>query len=88
MEKDADINPARMNEILDSHCIAPDSIRGDQFWDFYSTRAAALLQRIEAATGKTITREPELFRTGVVPEAYDEGPQEWDVEEPIEEEAP
>ena len=49
--------------------------------------AEVLLQRIEAATGKSITSEPELFRAGVVAEAYDEGPEEWDAEEPLEEEA-
>ena len=85
VEKAADIDPARMDVILASHCIAPDSMRTDRFWDFYATRAEALLQRIEAATGMRITREPKLFRAGVVPEIYDEGPQEWDAEEPIEE---
>ena len=87
VEKVAGINSARMDEILISHCIVPDSIRTDRFWDFYADRAEALLQRIEDVTGKTITREPALFRAGVVPETYDEGPQEWDAEEPIEEEA-
>jgi len=48
-------------------------------------RAEALLQRIEAATGKPITHEPELFRAGVVAEAYDDGAEEWDAEEPLEE---
>jgi hypothetical protein len=42
----------------------------------------------ETLTGKTITREPELFRSGVVVEAYDEGPEEeWDAEDPLEEAA-
>lgn len=48
-------------------------------------RVEALLDGIEAATGKTITREPELFRAGVMVETYDEGPEEWDTEEPLEE---
>jgi hypothetical protein len=73
-----------MNEILHSHCIGPDELRADRFWDFYAARADALLQRIEAATGKTITREPEWFRAGRTAEAYDEGPEEWDGEEPLE----
>ena len=84
MEKDADILTGRMNEILDSHCVDPHSVRNDQFWDFFGARAAALVERIEAVTGKTITRQPELFRFGIVPEIYDEGPQEWDTEVPIE----
>ena len=68
-----------------SHCIAPTELRADRFWDFYAARAESLLQRIEAATGKSITRAPEVFRAGVVAEAYDEGPEEWDSEEPLDE---
>jgi hypothetical protein len=87
IEKTARIEPARMDEILRSHCITPEYLRADDFWQFYADRAEALLQRIEAATGKTIPREPGLFRAGVVPEVYDEGPKEWDAEEPLEEAA-
>ena len=47
-----------------------------------------LIQRIEAATGKSITREPELFRAGVVAEVDDEGPEvAWDAEDPLDETA-
>ena len=77
LERVADIDPARMDEILASHCIAPDHVRTNRFWDFYAARAEALLQRIEVATGKKIARAPELFRAATVPETYDEGPQEW-----------
>ena len=87
MRGPADIDPARMDEILDSHCITPGPMRTDQLWHFYAARAEALLQCIEAATGKTIAREPELFRADVVPETYDEGPHEWAEQAPIEEEA-
>jgi hypothetical protein len=85
IEKAAAVGPERMDEILRSHCIAPNELRADCFWEFYAARAEALLQRIETATGKTITREPEFFRAGVVAQAYDEGPEEWDAEEPLEE---
>ncbi|MGH8226521.1 MAG: GmrSD restriction endonuclease domain-containing protein [Steroidobacteraceae bacterium] len=88
VEKAAGIGTERMDEILRSHCIAPNELRADRFWEFYAARAETLLQRIEAATGKTITREPALFRAGVIADAYDEGPAEWDVEEPLEEAAP
>ena len=87
LERIADIDPARMDEILASHSIAADPVRTDRFWDFYATRAEALLQRIEVATGKAIAREPELFRADVVPETYDEGLREWDADEVIEEAA-
>jgi len=85
VEKTAGVGSARMDEILRSHCIAPEELRADCFWQFFAARAEALLQRIEAVTGKTISREPELFRAGAVAEAYDEGPEEWDAEEPLEE---
>ena len=88
IEKAAAVVSGRMDEILGSHCIAPELLRTDRFWEFYGTRAEMLLQRIESATGKTVTREPELFRAGVVAEAYDEGPEEeWDAEDPLEEAA-
>ena len=87
VERSAGITPERMDEILRSHCITPAPLRADTFWEFYAGRAEVLLQRIEAATGMSITREPDLYQAGVVAEAYDEGPEEWDAEEPLEEAA-
>ena len=84
IERAADIEPARLDEILASHCIAPRHLRADRFWEFYSSRAEALLQRVEAATDKSIPREPELFGAGMVAESYDEGPTDWDAEQPLE----
>ena len=55
----------------------------DSFWGFYATRAEMLLQRIETATGKKITREAELFGEDREPESYDDGPPLWDAEEAI-----
>src|SRR6266545_5702832 len=60
IEKAAGIGLARMDDILRSHCIGPELLRADHFWEFYAARAEDLLKRIEAATGKTITREPGL----------------------------
>ncbi|MCL6613784.1 MAG: DUF262 domain-containing protein [Firmicutes bacterium] len=87
IEENAKIPPARMDKILMSHGIVPEHVRADRFWEFFATRAEALLQRVEIAMGKTITRDPSLYRPGVVVETYDEGPEGWDYEEPIEEEA-
>lgn len=85
IEKAAGVSAAQMDEVLRSHCIEPKALRAERFWDFFAARAEALLTRIEAATGKTIAREPELFRAGVVAEAYDEAVDEWEDEEPLEE---
>lgn len=86
IEKSARIDTARMDEILRSHCIAPEHLRADRFWEFFAARAEELLKRIEAVTGKTIARDPDIFRPDVEPEMYDEGLEEWD-EEPLEEAA-
>lgn len=86
IEKSARIDTARMDEILRSHCIAPEHLRADRLWEFFAARAEELLKRIEAVTGKTIARDPDIFRPDVEPEMYDEGLEEWD-EEPLEEAA-
>lgn len=86
VERAAGIEASRLDDILESHCIIPELLRNDRFWEFYAARAEALLERIEVATGKSIAREKELFQAGVVVEAYDEGLEEdWDAEEPLEE---
>src|SRR2546426_3916141 len=48
IEKRAGIDSERMDGILRSHRIAPGELRTDRFWEFYTARAEALLQRIEA----------------------------------------
>ena len=83
IETAADIESWRMDEILASHCIAPEHLRNNDFWGFYATRAEMLLQRIETATGKKIAREAELFGEDREPESYDDGPPLWDAEEAI-----
>ncbi len=85
IERAAGVRAEQMDEILRSHCIAPEHLRADRFWEFFAARAEALLKRIEHATGKAIARDPTLFRRGVVAQIYDEGPEEWDSEEPLEE---
>ena len=81
IESAAEIERERMGEILASHCIVPDRLRTDDFWGFFAARAEMLLRRIETATGKKITREPELFGDdNVVSESYDDGPAQWDAE--------
>jgi hypothetical protein len=88
VERKAGIDSSQMDDILRSHCIEPEVLRADHFWDFYGKRAEALLQRIEAATGKDIARELASFQATAAAEAYEEGPEEWDTEEPLEEVAP
>jgi hypothetical protein len=51
------ITPDRIDEILQSHVIDPQSLRVDNFDAFFHARKAALLDRISKAMGKKIVNE-------------------------------
>ncbi len=57
LEKSAEISSARMDEILRSHCIDPDSLRANDFDTFFTKREQALLLKIEQVIGKPIARD-------------------------------
>jgi len=57
LERRAEIEPGRMDELLASHAIDPGDLRADDFEAFFVSRAAALIDRIENATGRTVTRD-------------------------------
>ncbi len=57
--KDTGITKERIDEILKSHVVYINSIKQDNFHDFFNKRKEALLTRIEKATGKKIARESE-----------------------------
>jgi hypothetical protein len=62
VQKNASIEPARMDEILGTHLIDPKALRADDFDGFFNARVRALLERIERAMGKPVARdaaEPE-----------------------------
>ncbi len=54
-----DLPREELDAILRTHVIDPEIIRTDDFDAFYAARFEELLQRIEAAMGKPIPREPE-----------------------------
>ena len=82
LERDANVDPAGMDKILSSHLIPAKWLREDSFSQFFKERAEALLQRIEAAMGKMIARD-ETFQADAAGSAeYDDGPAEWDADEP------
>ena len=62
IQRSAEIDDRRMDEILVSQAIDPVSLRADDFDRFFRTREGELLRRIEVAMGKSI-----------VPEAIEEG---------------
>jgi hypothetical protein len=56
LKKQSGIADDRMQEILASHVISPSHLEQDDFDGFFEMREAALLERIEKATGKTVQR--------------------------------
>lgn len=57
LQSNANIDSQRMDEILCSHAIDPGALRDDDFERFFKARQNALLDRIEEAMGKPISRE-------------------------------
>lgn len=84
LERDANVDQAGMDEILRSHLIPADKVRADDFAAFFKERAENLLRRIETAMGKPAVRDTDLVPEAVLVQQYDDGPIEWDAEEPVE----
>jgi len=57
LQRNAGIEPTRVDEILRSHLVDPAGLRVDDFDRFFKAWAEALLERIERATGNVIARE-------------------------------
>jgi len=90
IKEKAGIDDYQLDLILRSHCIDPELLRNDRLEDFFQARAEELLKRIEAAMGKTIPRQPELFAapdTTQIEEAAVEDEEEEDEEEALEDAA-
>lgn len=56
IERSSGITKERMDEILRSHAINPETFRTNDFDAFFKAREQALLRRIEAAMGKPIVQ--------------------------------
>lgn len=56
LERSAGISPGRMDLIMQSHAITPSYLRADDFTAFFAARETALLNIIERAIGKPVTR--------------------------------
>ncbi|HUT54428.1 MAG TPA: DUF262 domain-containing protein [bacterium] len=57
LRNDTKMTEQRQDEILVSHVIDVNALKQDDFMVFFEARKEALLQRIENATGKTISRD-------------------------------
>jgi len=84
LERDASVDRKGMDVLLASHVIPAEQLRDDDFGGFFQERAEALLQRIEAAMGKVIARDEAFRFDASLTAEYDDGPAEWDAEEPVE----
>ena len=57
-----DISVDRLNQVLESHWIAPDLLLGDRFAEFFVRRGEAMLELIGSAMGKSIPGGREVFQ--------------------------
>jgi hypothetical protein len=55
------IDDGRMDQILLTHVIAPESLRADNFQEFFRARESEMLGRIERAMGKPVETEEGIF---------------------------
>ena len=78
LQNNAKMSVADMNQILASHRVPVEPLRSDDFNQFFADRADELIQSIESAMGKSVSREEDLFWLGEPVEDYDDGPKDWD----------
>ncbi len=73
VQKSAEIDGDRMDDIICSHAVSPALLRSDDFEAFYATREQALLDRIEQAMGKPVLgrEDVEVQEDGVDDEETD-----------------
>lgn len=57
MQRSAEIDAGRMDEIVRTHVVDPAHLRADDFDGFFRARAETLLMRIEQAMGRKIARD-------------------------------
>lgn len=69
LQRSAEINPERIDDILRSHIIEPAAIRSDDFENFFMDRMMTMLEIIEDAMGKAPASDVTL---GIVPDVDEE----------------
>lgn len=80
VESRAQIPPARLEELLDSHLVTAALLRNDDFDSFFVDRRERLCQMIEAAMGKAVQRDVD---EGVSTEGSEEFEPEPEDREPL-----
>ena len=61
IEKNTQVTTGRLDEILDTHRIAADKLRSDDYWGFYRERGEGILELIETAMEKPVVKEDGVF---------------------------
>jgi len=59
-DKAAQLQPAAMDAILQTHCIASKFLQTDDFYGFMTARRATLLSLVEKAMGKVAVASGEM----------------------------
>ncbi|MDI6691965.1 MAG: DUF262 domain-containing protein [Anaerosomatales bacterium] len=77
MERDADISPERMDELLASHLVDARAMRTDDFHGFFEARKQAMLSLIERALGKPVLQEAVAEEPNGVTDFEDESEAEF-----------
>ncbi|MGI8782527.1 MAG: GmrSD restriction endonuclease domain-containing protein [Acidobacteriota bacterium] len=72
IENAAKMKSSMMDTILATHVIDQNALRADDFDRFLESRRAALLERVEAAMGKTAVRDTDIVQTVEYEEDDDE----------------
>lgn len=73
LQRNANLDEGRMDEILRTHVIDPAELRNDDFDSFFKKRMDALLARIEKAMGKSVAREMAILEEELYyPDEFDE----------------
>jgi len=88
LEKSGVGDAAAMDVILGSHGIDPQALRADDFDAFFEARSTFLLDQIEAAMGKPVTRAPLEGEEPDAPESEHEDLPALDVDDFEEPDAP
>ncbi|MEW6606853.1 MAG: DUF262 domain-containing protein [bacterium] len=72
IQRHTGIDANKLEEILKSHLIQPETMYSDNFGDFFKARESALLGRIEQAMGKSIPREVSVSDDNTTEDFEDE----------------
>lgn len=83
LQKEAGISAERMDFILRSHLIEPDLLRADDFYKFFERRAEKLLELIEKAMGKSLSRVADQVEGDEIIEEEEELVENIESEEPV-----